>query len=217
MRIRKRIRGCCASGRIRPTSVAVKVEASHLGLKVNGRQPKQASFILCVGSRCAEGFTGCSRYCCPTAIKQAIRLCRQGIDTTIFYRDIRTISTGAEEMYREARGMGVLFVRIPPGEQVEVVGKERAEGVRCFDDLLGRRLEVPTDLVVLSVGTGVGGAGSDLSIAVNVGGACSATLAVRAARNASRCARISSGVLLTIHQDLPKTTQYYLEFSVQEV
>jgi len=55
-------------------------------------------------------------------------------------------------MYREARGMGVLFVRIPPGEKVEVVGQKRAEGVRCFDDLLGRRLEVPTDLVILSVG-----------------------------------------------------------------
>ena len=119
---------------------------------IAGEQPKQASFILCVGSREPEGFTGCSRYCCPTAIKQAIHLCRQGIDTTIFYRDIRTISTGAEEMYRQARGMGVLFVRIPPGEKVEVVGKERAEGVRCFDDLLGRRLEVPTDLVILSVG-----------------------------------------------------------------
>ena len=117
-----------------------------------GAPPKSASFILCVGSREEEGFTGCSRYCCPTAIKQAIEFCQRGIDTTIFYRDIRTISTGAEEMYREARGMGVLFVRIPPGEKPEVVGRERAEGVRCFDDLLGRKLEVPTDLVVLSVG-----------------------------------------------------------------
>lgn len=48
--------------------------------------------------------------------------------------------------------MGVLFVRIPPGDRPEIVGDDRAEAVRCFDDLLGRRLEVPTDLVVLSVG-----------------------------------------------------------------
>ena len=116
------------------------------------RNVKSVSFILCVGSRDPEGFTGCSRYCCPTAIKQALELCRQGIDTTIFYRDIRTISTGAEEMYREARGMGVLFVRIPPGQKVEVVGENRAEAVRCYDDLLGRPVEVPTDLIVLSVG-----------------------------------------------------------------
>ena len=121
-------------------------------LTVDGRRPQRAAFILCVGSRDPESFSGCSRYCCPTAVKQAMQLCKQGIDTTILFRDIRTISTGAEEMYREARGMGVLFVRIPPGEKVEVVGNQRAEGVRCFDDLLGRRLEVPTDLVVLSVG-----------------------------------------------------------------
>lgn len=121
-------------------------------LTFSGRRPRNASFILCVGSRDPKGFTGCSRYCCPTAIKQAMQLCRQGIDTTIFYRDIRTISTGAEEMYREARRMGVLFIRIPPGQAPEVTGKKRAEAVRCFDDLLGRPLEVPADLVVLSVG-----------------------------------------------------------------
>jgi heterodisulfide reductase subunit A-like polyferredoxin len=119
---------------------------------VNGEKPSSASFILCVGSRDPEGFTGCSRYCCPTAIKQAKELHRRGVDTTVFYRDIRTISAGAEEMYREARGEGVLFVRIPPGHAPEIVGTDRVEAVRCFDDLLGRPLEVETDLVVLSVG-----------------------------------------------------------------
>jgi heterodisulfide reductase subunit A len=120
---------------------------------VDGKLPESASFILCVGSRDPDGFTGCSRYCCPTAIKQAILLAERGIDTTIFYRDIRTISTGAEEMYREARGKGVLFVRIPPGSKPEVIGEGgRVTAVRCYDDLLARRLEVPSDLVVLSVG-----------------------------------------------------------------
>jgi len=121
-------------------------------LKIDGRKPKTASFILCVGSRDPEKFPGCSRYCCPTSIKQAIELCRMGVDVTIFYRDIRTISAGAEEMYREARGMGVLFIRMPEDEKPEVIGDKRAEALRCFDDLLGRRLEVPTDLVILAVG-----------------------------------------------------------------
>ena len=119
---------------------------------INGRRPSSAAFILCVGSRDPEGFHGCSRYCCPTAIKQAIELAGRGIDTTVFYRDIRTVSAGAEEMYRKARGMGVLFVRIPPDEKPQVMGNGQAQAVRCFDELLNRRLEVPVDLVVLSVG-----------------------------------------------------------------
>jgi heterodisulfide reductase subunit A len=121
-------------------------------LEVDGKRPSSAAFILCVGSRDPDAYGGCSRYCCPTAIKQAIVLAKQGIDTTIFYRDIRTISSGAEEMYREARGLGVLFVRIPPDEKVAVIGRDHAWAVRCFDELLNRQIEVPVDLVVLSVG-----------------------------------------------------------------
>lgn len=119
---------------------------------INGKKPKSASFILCVGSRELEGFTGCSRYCCPTAIKQALHLNSLGIDTTILYRDIRTISAGAEEMYRDARGKGVLFVRIPPGEKPEIIGSKEVECVRCYDELLGQKLEIESDLVILSVG-----------------------------------------------------------------
>jgi heterodisulfide reductase subunit A len=121
-------------------------------LGFGGAPPSSAALILCVGSRDPESFSGCSRYCCPTAIKQAIELTDRGIDTTVFYRDIRTISTGAEEMYREARGKGVLFVRIPPGERPVIMGEGRAQAVRCFDELLDRTIEAPADLVVLSVG-----------------------------------------------------------------
>jgi heterodisulfide reductase subunit A len=120
---------------------------------IAGERPSSAAFILCVGSRETEGScTGCSRYCCATAIKQALLLNERGIDTTVFYRDIRTISSGSEEMYREARGKGVLFVRVPPDRKPEVVGDGRAEVVRCHDELLNRTVEVPTDLVILSVG-----------------------------------------------------------------
>jgi heterodisulfide reductase subunit A len=121
-------------------------------LLAGGGKVRSVAFVLCVGSRDPHSFSGCSRYCCPTAIKQAMLLRHEGIEATIFYRDIRTISTGAEEMYREARGMGVLFVRVPPGEKPRVMGEKRAEAVRCRDDLLGRTVEVGVDLVVLSVG-----------------------------------------------------------------
>jgi len=115
--------------------------------------PRSAAFLLCVGSRDPQaGYSGCSRYCCPTAIKQALLLQRQGVDCTVFHRDVRTVSTGAEELYRQARAEGVLFVRVPPEQRAEVVGQQRVEAVRCYDELLGRFLEVEAELVVLSVG-----------------------------------------------------------------
>ncbi|MEN8148400.1 MAG: FAD-dependent oxidoreductase [Planctomycetota bacterium] len=117
-----------------------------------GDKPKTAAFILCVGSRECDGFTGCSRYCCPTSIKQAIQLREQGVDVSVFYRDIRTISTGSEEMYRKARGMGVLFIRVPYGEKPTVMGNGKVSGVRSYDNLLRRTIEVPADMVVLATG-----------------------------------------------------------------
>jgi len=119
---------------------------------VGGDKPKTAAFILCVGSRECDGFTGCSRYCCPTSIKQAIQLREQGVDVSVFYRDIRTVSTGTEEMYRKARGMGVLFIRVPQGEKPEVIGEGSVSAVRCYDNLLRRTVEAPADLVILSTG-----------------------------------------------------------------
>jgi len=119
---------------------------------VDGEKPKSAAIILCVGSRTEEHFGGCSRYCCPTGIKQAIMLAEQGIDVTIFNRDIRTVSTGAEELYRQARGMGVLFVRIKEGHTPEVLGEKGVQAVRCHDSLLDKVVEVPADLVILGVG-----------------------------------------------------------------
>jgi heterodisulfide reductase subunit A len=125
---------------------------SDLELSADAGRRRSAVFILCVGSRDPDSYGGCSRYCCPTAIKQAIELTERGFDTTVFYRDIRTVSAGAEEMYRRARGMGVLFVRVPPDRKPEVLGRGRAQSVRCFDELLNRPVEVTSDLVVLSVG-----------------------------------------------------------------
>ena len=55
-------------------------------------------------------------------------------------------------MYRDARGKGVLFVRIPPGEKPEIIGSKEVEGIRCYDELLGQKLEIESDLVILSVG-----------------------------------------------------------------
>jgi heterodisulfide reductase subunit A len=120
-----------------------------------GKLPASAVFIQCVGSRQeGEGCNpGCSRYCCPATVDQALKLSRRGVKTTVLYRDMRCVSSGAEEMYRKARGEGVLFIRVPDDPPPAVVGtKTIAKGVVAEDIMLGRKIEAPADLVVLAVG-----------------------------------------------------------------
>ncbi len=117
-----------------------------------GRKPESVVFIQCVGSREKEGNPGCSRYCCPTTVKQAKELRDLGIEVAVFHRDVRTVDMGTEDLYREARGAGVLFLRVPEGERPGVVGDGTAREVVARDVLLGEEVVVPADLVVLAVG-----------------------------------------------------------------
>ncbi len=121
-------------------------------LRIHGQEPKTIAFIQCVGSRMPEKNIGCSRYCCQTAIKQAIALRKQGVNVAIFYRDMRTFSKHMEEQYRRARGMGILFLRVDEGDRPQVRGQQHAERVTVFNQVLNEELELPVDAVVLSVG-----------------------------------------------------------------
>ncbi|MBU1072505.1 FAD-dependent oxidoreductase [bacterium] len=140
------------------TSVQLEQRLADTGDKLfgeGGAPPASAVFIQCVGSRRErEGCNpGCSRYCCPATVQQALQLARRGVKTTVLYRDMRCVSPGAEELYREARGAGVLFIRVPDDHEPEVVGtKTIAKGVVARDVMLGRDIEAPADLVVLAVG-----------------------------------------------------------------
>jgi len=114
------------------------------------------AFIQCVGSREEVGNIWCSRYCCQSAIKQAIMLRKKGIDVTILHRGIRVYSKGAEMMYRQARELGVLFIpysELAKGEIPEIIGEgERAQQIEIYYDAISARIVVPVDAVFLSVG-----------------------------------------------------------------
>jgi heterodisulfide reductase subunit A len=108
--------------------------------------------IQCVGSRTPEN-PNCSRICCQTAIKNALRLVDLNPKLQIFvlYRDMRTYGF-SEDAYIEARRRGVIFVRYqhdtPP--EVEAAGDKVA--VRFIDSVLQRPVEVTSDRLVLSTG-----------------------------------------------------------------
>lgn len=109
---------------------------------------ERVTFVACVGSR--QGSVGCSRYCCESMIQQALTLRRQGKQVSVLYRDIRTQGRHGEELYDHACSEGVRFFRFDP---IKGGYPEWDDGmVRFTDELLGRRVALPTDLLVAVVG-----------------------------------------------------------------
>ncbi len=108
------------------------------------------TFIGCVGSRSEQ--MGCSRYCCTSMIGQALKLRQMGKKVRVLYKDIRTYSRQAEELYEQAMAAGVQFFRYDPDHTPEEVVKAEGSYVEFYDHLIGRKVKIPTDLIVLVVG-----------------------------------------------------------------
>ncbi len=108
--------------------------------------------IQCVGSRTPDN-PNCSRVCCQSAIKNALRLSDLNPEMRIFvlYRDMRTYGF-SEDAYTEARRRGVIFVRYQPDSPPEVEAADARITVRFNDPILGRRVEVEADRLALSTG-----------------------------------------------------------------
>lgn len=126
--------------------------------------PERITFVGCVGSR--HGEMGCSRYCCTSMIAQAIRLRRMGKMVRVLYKEIRTYSRQAEELYEEAMRLGVQFYRYDsrktPQDAIRFTPANVNDGqaaihdaygfVELYDQMLAANLRIPTDLLVLVVG-----------------------------------------------------------------
>ncbi len=111
---------------------------------------KNIVFIQCVGSRDDER-PYCSRICCTKSIKQALKIKEVNPDANIFilYRDIRTYGF-FEEMYREARNKGVIFIRYNVDNKPVVTAGQGGLKVTVTDHVLGTPVEINADLVGLA-------------------------------------------------------------------
>ena len=122
-------------------------------IQIKGQKPETVVFIQCVGSRDPKRNPGCSRFCCPTTIKQAVRLRESDVNVVVLHRDMRTVGAKAEEHYRHARALGVKFIRYTPERLPRVSGSgNRAEKVEILELALNRTLETDVDYVVLAAG-----------------------------------------------------------------
>ncbi len=112
---------------------------------------KSVVMIQCVGSRNKERHY-CSRICCSQALTNALMLKERnpGIEVVILYRDMMSYGF-EEEYYTKARDNGVTFVRYELDRKPEVkVEGDRLE-IEVEELVLGGRLTIQPDLLVLSV------------------------------------------------------------------
>jgi heterodisulfide reductase subunit A len=112
-------------------------------------QPALSSVVMiqCVGAR-DETRAYCGRICCMTAMKNAMLLKERDPRTEVYvlYRDIEVHGTHFEDYYARARDLGVIFTRYTPQDPPQVADGQ----VIVYDELLGARLGIPYDLLVLT-------------------------------------------------------------------
>ena len=103
--------------------------------------------ILCAGAR-VPGRTYCSRICCMTAIKNAtlIKEVNPAAQVYILYRDLQTYGAEYEEYLRKSKEMGIRYIKYSSSNP-PVVDDGR---VKVYHELLGRELDLESDLVVLA-------------------------------------------------------------------
>ncbi|HEX9696161.1 MAG TPA: FAD-dependent oxidoreductase [Actinomycetota bacterium] len=119
----------------------------------NGEKPKRLCFIQCVGSRDRRiGNEYCSKVCCGVASKEAIEVRQQNPDCKvfIFYIDMRMYGYWENQIYWPAQEQ--YKVQYVKGIITEILPKDGSLLVRGEDTTMGRPMEVPMDIVVLSVG-----------------------------------------------------------------
>ncbi|MBI2869907.1 MAG: FAD-dependent oxidoreductase [Chloroflexi bacterium] len=129
-----------------------ELEEKLAGGGLDAGKLKSVVMVQCVGSR-EEPHMYCSRICCREAIKNALLLkkANPALQVYVLYRDIRTY--GRHELkYREARDLGVTFIRYEVDRKPEVAQNGGGLDVRVFDSVLGTDIKLEPDLVVLSAG-----------------------------------------------------------------
>jgi quinone-modifying oxidoreductase subunit QmoB len=118
----------------------------------DSKEAKKVAFIQCAGSRDPNHLPYCSSFCCATSLKQAKYVREKNSDAIamIFYKDIRTPGQ-SEIFYKNMQNdPGVLLTK------ADVTGISDAGNSSLFVEaenaLLGEKIKVEADLVVLAIG-----------------------------------------------------------------
>ncbi|MDR0620561.1 MAG: 4Fe-4S binding protein, partial [Deltaproteobacteria bacterium] len=133
-------------------NVVTQLELDEL-MKANDPKVEQSSvftFIQCVGSR-EPGRMYCSKVCCSHTVHAAVELKKLDPNNRVFvlYRDMRTYAQ-KEDIYKEARDLGVIFIRYTLEDKPKVTESGGKLTVQIADPVSGRKLLINPDLLVLA-------------------------------------------------------------------
>ena len=132
--------------------VLTQIEMSERLEQKGASDLNEVVMIQCVGSRNSNN-PNCSRICCQSAVKNAIHIKKLNPQANIYilYKDIRMYGF-LEDYYTQARRLGVFFFSYDSDNLPEAAPSEKGVEVTFIDHVLGRRLSVDADLLVLSAG-----------------------------------------------------------------
>jgi heterodisulfide reductase subunit A-like polyferredoxin len=114
---------------------------------------KSIAFIQCVGSR-DDQRPYCSKICCTHSLKNALAVKKINPQkkVAILYRDIRAYGF-REDLYKEAREAGILFIRYEPENPPRVsVDADNHLVLDATDPVLRMPVRLRPDLLVLATG-----------------------------------------------------------------
>ena len=117
------------------------------------RLAKRVAFIQCVGSR-DDKRPYCSKICCTHSLKSAlaVKQISPKKKVTILYRDIRAYGF-REDLYKEAREAGILFIRYEPENPPKVsADADNHLVLDVTDHVLRMPIRLRPDLLVLATG-----------------------------------------------------------------
>ncbi len=111
---------------------------------------KNIVFIQCVGSR-NDDRPYCSKVCCIHSVHSAIEIKKRNPDANVYilYRDVRTYGE-REDLYKEARGLGIIFSRYEFTDKPVVEEKGGEVSVTFTDHVLQKKVRTNADMVVLA-------------------------------------------------------------------
>jgi len=131
--------------------VMTSVEFEEESLEGREKSVRSVLFVQCAGSRDSDHLPYCSSVCCGISLKQARYIREQDPDAVVYivYRDIRTPGF-MEDFYKEVQDdPNILFIK---GDVTSVASANGKIGVEVSDRLLGEKLSMEVEKVVLATG-----------------------------------------------------------------